>query len=113
MVNLSKAMNEVIKALRVRHGLNQVEFAKRIGVTKQCISNWENDNVQPSIEMLVKIADFFGVTTDYILGRNGEQIICADGLTEQQYAHIRLLVKDIEEANRRCRYIDSSLNAGK
>ena len=35
--------------------MNQVEFARLVGVTKQCVSNRENDNVLPSIEMLVKI----------------------------------------------------------
>ena len=46
------------------------EFAKIMGVSKQCVSNWENDNIMPSIEMLVKIADFFNVTTDHVLGRD-------------------------------------------
>ena len=63
-------LNDNIRNLRIARGLNQVEFAKRLGVTKQCISNWENDNVVPSIEMLCKIADFFEVSTDYLLGRS-------------------------------------------
>ena len=63
-------LNENIKRLRLARGLNQVEFAQAMGVSKQCVSNWENDNVMPSIEMLVKIADYFNVTTDYVLGRN-------------------------------------------
>ena len=48
-----------IKDLRLSRGLNQVELAKELGVSKQCISNWENDNIQPSIDMLIKIASFF------------------------------------------------------
>ena len=63
------SLNENIKKLRMAKGLNQVEFAKSLSVTKQCVSNWENDNVIPSIEMLCKIADFFEVSTDYLLGR--------------------------------------------
>ena len=43
-------LNENIKQLRLQNGLSQVEFAKIMGVTKQCVSNWENDNVLPSIE---------------------------------------------------------------
>lgn len=61
------SLNENIKRLRISHGMNQVEFARLLGVTKQCVSNWENDNVLPSIDMLTKIADVFKVRTDYLL----------------------------------------------
>ncbi|MBO5356453.1 MAG: helix-turn-helix transcriptional regulator [Clostridia bacterium] len=89
------SLNENIKALRIASGLNQVQFAKRLGVTKQCVSNWENDNVLPSIEMLIQIADFFHVSTDYLLGRSEINSINVDGLTEEQISHIRFIVKDI------------------
>ena len=89
------------RLLRTKMGLNQVEFSKKIGVTKQCVSNWENDNVLPSIEMLIKIADFFKVSTDYMLGRNTSCIIDANGLTDEQSAHIRMLVRDFSELNRK------------
>ncbi|MBQ4108186.1 MAG: helix-turn-helix transcriptional regulator [Clostridia bacterium] len=95
------SLNENIKRLRTQAGLNQVEFAKKMSVTKQCVSNWENDNVVPSIEMLVKLADFFKVTTDYMLGRETKNLIVADGLTEEQKAHIRLLVKDFSDINKK------------
>jgi len=88
-------LNENIKRLRLARGLNQVEFAKSMGVSKQCVSNWENDNVMPSIEMLVKIADFFNVTTDYILGRNEKPYIDVSGLTDEQISHISLIVNDL------------------
>ena len=58
-----------IKFLRQSKELNQVQLAERLGVKKQSISNWENDNIMPSIDMLVRIADFFHVSTDYLLGR--------------------------------------------
>ena len=89
-------LNENIKQLRLQNGLSQVEFAKIMGVTKQCVSNWENDNVLPSIEMLVKIADYFNVSTDAILGRESKVQLCVDGLTEEQIGHIRLLINDIK-----------------
>ena len=93
------ALNENIKKLRIARGLNQVEFAKILCVTKQCVSNWENDNVMPSIEMLVKIADFFNVTTDYVLGRNEKTYIDVSGLTDEQISHISLIVSDIAKLN--------------
>ena len=52
-------LNERIKQLRIGRGLSQVDLAEKLGVSKQSVSNWENDNIQPSIEMLVKISHFF------------------------------------------------------
>ena len=92
-------LNENIKRLRLARGLNQVEFAKAMGVSKQCVSNWENDNVMPSIEMLIKIADFFNITTDYILGRNERPYIDVTGLTDEQISHISLIVSDMSKLN--------------
>ena len=60
-------LNDNIKRLRLSFQISQVELAKKLGVSKQCVSNWENDNVLPSIEMLVKLAQIFNVTTDNLL----------------------------------------------
>lgn len=90
-------LNENIKKLRIASGISQVDFAKEIGVTKQCVSNWENDNVMPSIEMLVKVADYFKVTTDYLIGRTDRAFLDVTGLTDNQIGHLSLIVRDILE----------------
>ena len=92
-------LNENIKNLRLAKGLNQVEFAKNLCVTKQCVSNWENDNVVPSIEMLCKIADFFGVSTDYLLGRSEKRVVEVSNLTSEQISHIMSIVNDLKKLN--------------
>ena len=92
-------LNENIRRLRMQYGVNQVEFAKKMNVTKQCVSNWENDNVLPSIEMLVIMAECFSVSTDYLLGRTAEDSIDTEGLTEEQSSHVRMLVADLRKAN--------------
>ena len=92
-------LNENIKRLRTQRGLNQVELSKKMNVSKQCVSNWENDNVLPSIEMLIRIADFFFVTTDYLLGREIKSVIDTDGLTEEQVTHLQLLITDLKKVN--------------
>ena len=84
-----------IKEYRLAHGLNQVEFAKKLSVTKQTVSNWENNNIQPSIDMLVKIADYFNVSTDHLLGRKDNKLIDVSCLTTEQIAHINLIIKDL------------------
>jgi transcriptional regulator with XRE-family HTH domain len=88
-------LNENIKSLRLSYNLSQVELASALGVSKQCISNWENDYIQPSVEMLIKIAKYFNVTTDYLLGLTGDNTVNMDGLTEKEIAHIKLLIADL------------------
>lgn len=90
------SLNENIKRLRIARGLNQVEFGRMVGVTKQCVSNWENDNVLPSIDMLVKMAAFFSVSTDYLLGLTEVRTITVEGLTDKQISYIQELVNDLK-----------------
>lgn len=89
-------LNENIKKLRLAQNISQVELARRLNVTKQSVSNWENDNIQPSIDTLIKIANCFGVSTDYLLGLSTEKTIDATGLTDMQIAHIRQIIDDIK-----------------
>ncbi len=88
-------INERIKQLRQARSMTQVELASGLGVSKQCVSNWENDYIQPSIEMLIKLAEFFKVSTDYLLGRDDGLNVNVSGLTEKEVAHIRMLVDDL------------------
>lgn len=91
-----------IKYLRQSRELNQVQLADKLGVAKQSVSNWENDNIMPSVEMLEKIADFFEVSTDYLLGREEKkttdgQTIDVTGLTPRQIEHVNLIVEDFRD----------------
>lgn len=88
-------LSEQIKNLRTAKGINQVELAKCLGVTKQSVSNWENENIMPSIDMLIKIAEYFGVTTDFLLGLSENHTLNTTGLSEVQIAHIQTLINDI------------------
>ena len=93
-------LNERIKELRQSYGMSQVELAKHLGVSKQCVSNWENDNVLPSVDMLVQIAKYFRVTCDYLMGLENTQRIDIAGLTEDEIAHIKLLINDLLKSRR-------------
>lgn len=93
-------IGETIRELRDSFNISQVELAKNLGVTKQCVSNWENDNILPSIDMLIKISRFFNVTTDYLLGLKDTTTINVDGLTLLEIAHIKLLVDDLRSKNK-------------
>ena len=86
-----------IGELRLAFGWSQVELAKRLGVAKQTVSNWENDNIQPSIEMLVRLAKLFNVTTDYMLGLEKIPRLNTEGLPAHVIAHISQLIEDYRE----------------
>ena len=62
--------NERLKYLRQSKELNQVQLADKLGVKKQSISNWENDNIMPSVDMLERIADYFKVRATPHKGKN-------------------------------------------
>ena len=83
-------LGDNIRLLRSVRGISQVELGEKLNVSKQSISNWENGNIQPSIEMLMKIADFFSVTS-----------IIVDGLSTEELSHIRVIIDDLVAAKRR------------
>ena len=86
---------DVIKKLRTAHNLNQVQLAGKLNISKQTVSNWENNNILPSIEMLVKIDQFFMVSTDYLLELDQREYLEITGLTDEQTAHIKEIIRDI------------------
>ena len=88
-------LEEKLIKLRKKQGYSQQEVADLLSVTRQTISNWENNNILPSIEMLVKIAAFFSVSTDYLLELDQRKCIEVSGLTDQELAHIQQIISDI------------------
>ena len=90
-------LNERIRKLRQERNWSQVDLAKKLNVTKQSVSNWENDNIQPSIEMLVKLAEVFSVSTDYILGLEERRYLEITGLSDVEIAHVQLVIRDLVE----------------
>ncbi|WP_074932897.1 helix-turn-helix transcriptional regulator [Treponema bryantii] len=91
-------LSERIKELRIARGMSQVEIAERLGVSKQSVSNWENDNILPSIDMLIKIAHLFSVSTDFLLGEDERQYLEVTDLTQTQMSHIQQVIDDIRNA---------------
>lgn len=57
----------VIKKLRTERNLAQKDLAEKLNVEAYTVSDWEQGRCEPSIDMLIKIADYFGVTIDYLV----------------------------------------------
>lgn len=64
-----KLYTEVLRALREDHDLKQKEVAQIIGTTQQHYSRYETGSYEIPVFALCKLADYYGVSTDYILGR--------------------------------------------
>ena len=87
-------LNERIREIRLAKKMSQVELARLLNVTKQSVSNWENDNIQPSIDILIKISKIFNVSTDYLLGLTPTNSINVDGLPTEFVSHLVQIIDD-------------------
>lgn len=88
-------LGDRIREIRQSRGMSQVELGKKIGVSKQSISNWENENIQPSIDMLIRIAKVFSVTSDYLLCLDSRNFIEVKNLSHAEISHIQQLIDDL------------------
>ncbi|MDQ2087404.1 helix-turn-helix transcriptional regulator [Herbivorax sp. ANBcel31] len=64
------AFSTMIKQLREEKGLSQKDIAEYLGITRQAIASYELAKREPDYEILHKLADYFGVSADYLLGRS-------------------------------------------
>ena len=90
-------LGQHINELRLSLGWSQVQLAEKLNISKQTVSNWENDNIQPSIEMLVRIAKLFHVSTDYLLDQDSARTIHGDGLPKNFIAHLTQIIEDYKQ----------------
>ena len=63
-----KKFCERLKELRSEKNLSRIQLANEVGFSETSIRRWENEQRIPNIEEVVKIAKFFNVSTDYLLG---------------------------------------------
>lgn len=62
--------SENLKMYRKQFKLSQFELAVKVGVTQQCVSEWENGKIEPTLTYLWKIADVFDMSIDELIGRD-------------------------------------------
>ena len=60
----------ILKELRNDRKISQVELAKALDVSQSIIARWESDECEPTVTNILAIADYFNVTTDYLLGKS-------------------------------------------
>lgn len=74
---------ENLKTLRKNKSITQEELAARLNVVRQTVSKWEKGQSVPDAEMLVKLAEVFGVPVSQLLGSRIEPDAQSDALAEQ------------------------------
>ena len=90
-----------LKQLRMEKNLRQDQIASLVGVEKSSISLYENDMRQPSYEVLIRYAEVFHVSTDYLFGRSNDRTLDISGLTATEIRLVTDLVADMSSKNKK------------
>lgn len=70
---MKETFGQRFQRLRKAANFTQEDVAKRLNISAQAVSKWENDISAPDISALTDIADMFGVTTDVLLGKSADE----------------------------------------
>lgn len=98
----AKSISELMR----ERGITQEEIAAEIGKTRQTVSQYVNGISEPGYDTLVKIADYFGVSTDYLLGRTSvktpdssvQAIIAYTGLSEENTLTLHRMTENVSDS---------------
>ena len=87
-------LSGILKELRESRRFSQKTLAARLGCSPSLVSSYETGERQPSLAMLVALADIYRVPTDYLLGRRGANPeIDLAGLSQQEIEALRVIVE--------------------
>ena len=73
-----------LKKVRMDRHLTRAQVARKIGVTASMVSSYETDIRLPSYDVMIRIADLFGVSVDYLLGRDSQRLLDISHLTDEE-----------------------------
>lgn len=88
-----------LRELRLSKGLRQEQVAKLIGVSESVVFTYENNTGRPSFEILVRLANLYRVSTDYLLGLANGYSVDLSGLSEREATLICELVEMLTKKN--------------
>lgn len=91
--------SEMLRELRKSNNLTQQEFGAKVGLSKAVVSKYETGMGYPSFDVLIRIAKYYGVTTDYLLGIESNRTIDVSRLNSSQLEAIRQIVAEFKKAN--------------
>ena len=88
-----------IKQLRLDAKMTQPELAKKLNVTRSAVATYENNTRQPSFHVLVRLAQIFRVSTDYLLLGNDNDSLDGSGLSGDQKMILLSLIRKLRDTN--------------
>lgn len=90
-----------LRQLRLDKRLRQDQVARLVGVSKGAISAYETDIRQPSYDVLIRLANLYRVSTDYLLGRTDDRTLDISGLSAREVAIVSELVASMTAKNQK------------
>ena len=89
-----------IRQLRIQRNMSQILLAQQLGVSKSVVSSYENSVHLPPYDVLIRLAQIFGVSTDYLLGTASHKAVDVDGLTDTQIEAVAMIVDELRKTNK-------------
>lgn len=83
---------ENLKNLRMSNNLTQQSIANTLNINRSTYNGYEQGVSEPNIETLIKIADYFGCSIDYLVGHQTQGLISLEGASEEQQKLIKLVL---------------------
>ena len=90
---------EKLRTLRTEAGMTQTELAKRLRITKSVVSYYELQERTPSPDVLVRLADIFHVSTDFLLGIDHKKMIDVSDLSEEDVRFLLITIETLRKKN--------------
>lgn len=88
-----------LRALRTESGMTQTDLARRLNITKSVVSYYELQERTPSPDVLIKLADVFHVSTDYLLGINHKKMIDVSDLSDEDIRFLLITIETLRKKN--------------
>ena len=89
----------VLKQLRKSHNLTQEKLGYDTGLSKAAISKYEKGLGYPSFDILIRFANYFGVTTDYLLNVSKGKTIDVSNLNDSQIEALQRIIAEFNKNN--------------
>lgn len=107
-------LKDKLKELREKYGLTKRELCEKTGISERAYLTYEFGEREPKVGTVSILADFYGVSVDYILGRTEEKMAPIDALAKEKNMHI--IEKTMLEmyfklgAERRADFVEAMIN---
>lgn len=88
-----------LKLIRKQRGLTQQELGAKLNLSKAVISKYENGIGFPTLDVLMQFAEYFNVTTDFLLGLENDKSIVVTDLSDEQITSLQSIITEYRKLN--------------